>query len=108
MLLFGQPQGAPGGEAGKSNYSSLLFLLVLIVVFYLFFIRPQVKKTKDQKNFQESLAKGDNVITVGGIHGKILEVHETSVTIDTGGGAKLRVEKSALSMGTTAGQKDKK
>ncbi|PID93434.1 MAG: preprotein translocase subunit YajC [Bacteroidetes bacterium] len=95
---MGQPNTPPGGEQKGGGYTSILFLLVLIVVFYLFFIRPQVKKSKDQRNFQEGISKGDKVITVGGIHGKVVEVHETAVTIDTGNGNKLKVEKSAISM----------
>ncbi len=107
LLLMAPQQGAPNGEQTGGGYSSLIFLLVLIVIFYLFFIRPQVKKTKDQKNFQEGLSKGDKVITVGGIHGKIVELHETSVTIDAGNGNKLEVEKTAISMDNTT-PKEKK
>lgn len=92
-----QPQGAPGGEQTGNGYSSLIFLLVLIVIFYLFFIRPQVKKSKDQKNYQASLAKGDKVVTVGGIHGKIVEIQETTITVDTGNGNKMVIERTAIS-----------
>ena len=108
ILLMTPQQGAPGGEQQGGGYSSLIFLLVLIVIFYLFFIRPQVKKSKDQKNFQHGISKGDKVITIGGIHGKIVEVHETAVTIDTGNGNKLKVEKSALSMENSSASNDKK
>lgn len=108
ILLMMPQQGAPGGEEQGGGYSSLIFLLVLIVIFYLFFIRPQVKKSKDQKNFQAGISKGDKVITIGGIHGKVVEIHETAITIDTGNGNKLKVEKSAVSMENTAPAKDKK
>lgn len=104
-ILLMAPQNTPGGEPQGGGYSSLIFLLVLIVIFYLFFIRPQVKKTKDQKNFQQGIAKGDKVITVGGIHGKVIELHETSITIDTGNGGKLTVERSAISMDNTVAKK---
>jgi len=92
LILFMPQEGEKGG-----GYSSLIFLVLIIVVFYFFFIRPQMKKTKDQKKYREALKKGDKVVTIGGIHGKILEVKETTIVIDAEG-TKLRVEKSAVAM----------
>ncbi|MDB2697743.1 preprotein translocase subunit YajC [Crocinitomicaceae bacterium] len=83
-----------GGEGG----SQLVMLLLILGVFYFFMIRPQMKKQKELKKFRESLAAGDKVITIGGIHGKILEVNDTTVLLSCEGG-KLRVEKSAVSNG---------
>lgn len=89
-----------GGEEG--SWSTVLFLWVpIILVFYFFMIRPQAKKAKETKKFRESLQKGQQVVTIGGIHGKILEVTESNVLIDAGG-AKLRVEKSAISADSTS------
>jgi len=83
--------------SGTSNpYASLGFILLIIVIFYLFFIRPQIKRTKDQKKFREALKKGDKVITIGGIHGKIIEVQDTTFTIEVEGGNRLKMEKSAI------------
>jgi preprotein translocase subunit YajC len=59
-------------------------------------IRPQMKKQKELKKFREGLANGDKIVTIGGIHGKILEVADTTVLISTEGG-KMRVDKSAIS-----------
>ncbi|MBU0489148.1 MAG: preprotein translocase subunit YajC [Bacteroidetes bacterium] len=86
-------------EGGKgSGFETMIPLLLIIVVFYFFMIRPQMKKAKDQKKFRAALQKGDKIITIGGIHGKIVEVQETSFTIEVEGGMKLRIEKSAVSM----------
>jgi len=86
---------AGGGQEG--SWGTVLFLWVpIILVFYFFMIRPQSKKAKEAKKFRENLEKGQRIVTIGGIHGKILEVADTNVLIDTGGG-KLRVEKSAIS-----------
>lgn len=93
ILLMAQQQG---GAAGGGMGSSLIFLLLIFVVFYFFFIRPQVKKQKEQKAYRESLAKGQKVITIGGIHGRIVELQDTTCTIEVEGGVKLRVEKSAI------------
>lgn len=77
---------------------SFLPLVLIILVFYLFFIRPQMKKSKDQKKFREAIKKGDKIVTIGGIHGKIIEMQETTVTIEVEGQNRLRIEKSAIAM----------
>lgn len=64
---------------------------------YFFMIRPQIKKQKKAENYRDSLKKGDKIVTIGGIHGKILEVSKNTFTIDTGFDRKLKIEKSAVS-----------
>ena len=76
--------------------SSLIFLVLIFVVFYFFFIRPQVKRQKDQKKYREALAKGQKIITIGGIHGRISEIQETTCIIEVEGGNRLKIEKSAI------------
>ena len=100
ILLFAPPQGAEGGSG--SGLMSFLPLLLIIVVFYFFFIRPQMKKSKDQKKFRESLKKGDKVVTIGGLHGKIAEIDETTVTLEVGNQVRLTFEKSAIAMDTSS------
>lgn len=100
MLLFMPPQGEDGGSGG--GIMSFLPLVLIIVVFYFFFIRPQMKKSKDQKKFRESLQKGMKVVTIGGIHGKILEVGDNTVTVDVGNQVKMTFEKSAVAMDTSS------
>ncbi len=92
-------------EGGKSGgLTTYLPIILIIVVFYMFFIRPQTKKAKDQKKFREALQKGDKVVTIGGIHGKILEIKETTAIIETEGQARLKIERSAISMDSVSGQ----
>ena len=100
ILLFAQPQGTEGGSG--NSLLSFLPLILIIVVFYFFFIRPQMKKSKDQKRFRENLKKGDKVITIGGAHGKILEMDDTTVTLDMGNQVKITFEKSAIAMDNSA------
>ncbi|NOX86605.1 MAG: preprotein translocase subunit YajC [Chlorobi bacterium] len=84
-------------ESGKdSGWMSLLPLFLILIVFYFFFIRPQTKKNKEQKKFRESIKKGAKVVTIGGIHGKVAEVKETTVVLEVGNQVKMTVEKSAL------------
>ncbi|WP_109831702.1 preprotein translocase subunit YajC [Reichenbachiella versicolor] len=94
MLQFILLQAA-GSENG---YSSFIMLGVMGVVFYFFFIRPQQKKQKDQKNYAEEIKKGQLVVTLGGIHGKVAEVNDTTVTLDIDRGTKIVLEKSSISM----------
>ncbi len=83
-------------EFGGSNVIQLLFWVAIIAIFYFFMIRPQAKKAKDARKFREGLTKGTKVVTIGGIHGKVVEINETTVIMDTGA-TKLTVEKSAIS-----------
>jgi preprotein translocase subunit YajC len=94
ILLMTPPAGQGAGGGGMA--SSLIFLVLIFVVFYFFFIRPQVKRQKDQKKFREGLSKGQKIITIGGIHGRIVELQETTCTIEVEGGVKLKLEKSAV------------
>ena len=77
--------------------AQLLFFGLIFVVMYFFMIRPQVKKQKKENKFRSELSKGDQIITIGGIHGKIIELKENSVIIENYG-VKMKIEKSAISM----------
>ena len=81
--------------AGNSGASSIIMIVVMIVIFYFFMIRPNMKKQKEAKKFKENLNPGQKVVTIGGIHGKILEISETTVLIQSEG-SKLRLEMSAI------------
>ena len=101
ILLQAEGQPQPGG----SMWSSLIFIVLLIVVFWLFFIRPQSKKAKEEQKFRESLKKGDKVVTIGGFHGKVVEVKETTVIISLAPNMEVEVEKTALvQTGASVGQ----
>jgi preprotein translocase subunit YajC len=95
-ILLMAPQTT--GSGSQSSWLSFLPLILIVVVFYLFFIRPQMKRSKDQKKFRESLEKGQKVITIGGIHGRIVEIQDTTVTIEVEGQVRLRIEKSAVAL----------
>jgi preprotein translocase subunit YajC len=95
-ILLMSPQST--GSGSQSSWLSFLPLILIVVVFYLFFIRPQMKRSKDQKKFRESLEKGQKIITIGGIHGRIVEIQDTTVTIEVEGQVRLRIEKSAVAL----------
>jgi preprotein translocase subunit YajC len=75
--------------------------LLMFVVLYFFMIRPQQKRAKQEKEFESALKVGDKIITKSGLHGKVAEVAETTVVIETMAG-KLKMERSAISMEMSA------
>lgn len=79
--------------------NSMLPFLLMFVVIYFFMIRPQVKKAKNEKKFQSSLAKGNKIITTSGIHGKIVDIvdSDNTVIVEIGSG-KIKMERSSISM----------
>ena len=88
---------AANGE-DTSGMLNIAFLVAIFVIFYFFMIRPQNKKRKELQNMRESLKKGDSVITIGGIHGKVVEVKETTIVLSVDANTKIKVDKSSVSM----------
>ncbi|MFK5957743.1 MAG: preprotein translocase subunit YajC [Lutibacter sp.] len=86
-------------EMDMSSLQGMLPFLLMFLVIYLFMIRPQMKRQKNEKLFQASIAKGNKVITTSGIHGKILDIvdSDNTVIIETGAG-KIKFERSSISM----------
>ena len=78
--------------------SSLIMFGMIFAVMYFFMIRPQIKKQKQEREYRSTLKKGDSVITIGGIYGKITDVKEDAFIIEVHGGTKLKVSKTAVSM----------
>lgn len=84
-------QAAPAGGG-----STLIFITATMVVFYLFFMRPQIKKQKEARKYRENLSKGDRVVTVGGIHGKVLDINDSTVLLQVSKG-EIRVDLAGIS-----------
>lgn len=89
-------QAADGG-----GISSLILFGGVALVFYFFMIRPQQKKQKEQKKFIEEIKKGDNVVTIGGLHGKVLATDDATITLEVDKGVKLKFNRSAISQEST-------
>jgi len=90
-ILMMQPQGQD-----SNPWMSMLPLLLIIVVFYFFMIRPQMKRQKEIRKFREGLAKGDKVVTTGGIYGKITEIKETTVILEVAKDVNITVDKAGI------------
>lgn len=89
---------APLAESTQQGggWMQMVMIGLIVVVFYFFMIRPQMKRAKEQKNFRESLQKGQKIVTIGGIHGKIISMDEQTATIEVAHEIRLVVEKSAI------------
>lgn len=81
---------------GGSGWSSIIMIVLLIAIFYFMMIRPQQKKQKEIKKFREGLAKGDNVITAGGIYGKIKEISTTYIIMSIADGVTIKIDKGSV------------
>lgn len=81
--------------AGGGGLTSLLPLLLVIVVMYFFFFRPQIKRQREEKKFQQEIGKGMRVVTNSGIHGKILNIDETTIILESEN-SRLKIDRSAV------------
>lgn len=101
MLFFpvavAYAQDAPAA-GGASGLMSVIPLIILFVIFYFLLIRPQQKRAKEHKQMLTQIAKGDNVITTGGIYGKVTSVAEDAVTIEVAENVRIKVSKEAIAV----------
>ena len=85
----------------SSGLAQLFFPVAILVVFYFFLIRPEQNKKKKQSDFINNLKKGQRVVTVGGVYGKIVNIEKTVVTLDVYRGTKIQVDRNSVSLEMT-------
>lgn len=96
QILFMAP---PAGQEGGSNpIMTFVMMGLIIVVFYFFMIRPQMKRSKEQKKFRENLKAGDRIVTIGGIHARIIDIREKTAIVETVDKTRLEISREAISM----------
>ena len=97
----------PEGQSGNPILSFLPFILIIVVMYFLM-IRPQAKKQKEKQRMVDALKKGDNVVTNGGIHGKVMGFTDDNKTVivKVDDNVKLNVDKSAIGVVLPVGQKN--
>ncbi len=88
----------PAAGSNPNPVMQFLPLILIGIVFYFFMIRPQTKKMKDQKTFIENIKKGDKVVTIGGIHGKIADINEDTYLLEIENGVKMKIDKVSVSL----------
>lgn len=92
---FAQTAPAAGGDM-QSSLMGMLPLVLMFVVLYFVMIRPQMKKAKEHKNMVEALAKGDEVVTAGGLLGKVTKLTEGFLTVEVSTGVEVQLQRSAV------------
>ncbi len=88
LILQAQPTG--------NGMSSIIMMVLIFVVFYFFMIRPQTKKQKEIRKQREAMKSGDQVVTAGGIYGKVKDIKETTVTIEIADNVRIKVAKESV------------
>jgi preprotein translocase subunit YajC len=86
----------PQGLFGGGNYTMIIMMVAIFAVMWLLMIRPQQKQQKELARFRESLQKGANVVTAGGIHGTVKEVRQTTVVLEIDKGVSIEVDKTMI------------
>jgi preprotein translocase subunit YajC len=85
-----------GGATGSSQFAPVLMMVVFVAIFYFLLIRPQQKKAKDHQNMVSKLSTGDEVVTSGGILGRITDVSDSFVTIEIADSVRVKVQKGQV------------
>jgi len=93
FAMAGNAGGQPGGRPG---YEGIIMLVIMFAIFYFLLIRPQQKRAKQHKELVESLKVGDQVVTPGGIHGKVAAVQDTVVNVEVAAGVKIKVNRTSI------------
>ena len=91
--------------AGETDFSFIILIGGMFLIMYLFMIRPQMKRQKEAKTFRDGISKGDKVVTIGGVHGKVISVSDLTVMLELESG-KVRVDKTAVSPTGNADEQD--
>jgi preprotein translocase subunit YajC len=95
--------GGSAQEGGGSGMEGIVMLVIMFAIFYFLLIRPQQKRAKQHKELINNLKTGDQVVTAGGIHGKVVAVQDTIATIDIASNVRIKVNRSSI-VGTKTDQ----
>ncbi|MEP7058226.1 MAG: preprotein translocase subunit YajC [Caldimonas sp.] len=90
------PPAAAAADSPFGNLGTMLPLVLMFVVLYFVMIRPQMKRQKEHKTMVEALAKGDEVVTTGGLLGKITKIGESFIGIEIANGVEIQVQRAAV------------
>lgn len=96
FLISPAMAGAVGGASSGPAIMDFAFPVVLLVLFYFMLIRPQSKRAKEHRSMQESLAKGDEVVTDGGLMGKIINIGDNAITVQLADNLEVKVRRESI------------
>lgn len=90
---------SPNTQAEGGGYEGIIMLLIMFAIFYFLLIRPQSKRAKAHKELIAALSLGDEIVTAGGIHGKVAGLQEQIVTVEIATGVKVKINRSSVASG---------
>ncbi|MDQ6997984.1 MAG: preprotein translocase subunit YajC [Mariprofundus sp.] len=90
------PAFAEAATGGSGGFASLIPLVLIMVIFYFLLIRPQQKKLKEHRNLVDELKKGDNILTGGGLYGKVIDVKEDILKVEIADGVRINVKRDTI------------
>jgi preprotein translocase subunit YajC len=96
FLISPAMAGAVGGAPSGPGIMDFAFPVVLLVLFYFMLIRPQSKRAKEHRLMQEAIAKGDEVVTDGGLMGKIVNVGDNAITVQLADNLEVKVRRESI------------
>ncbi len=96
-LLFAQAEAPTAAAAGGNPIIGFLPLIIIFLIFYFLLIMPQQRKQKKQQEMINNLASGDEIVTLGGLHGKIVDVKAESFVLEIAPNTRVRVSRNAVS-----------
>ncbi len=96
MFLISNAYAQSAPPAAGGGDFPIVLIIAMMVVFFFVMVRPQMKRAKEQKTMLEALAKGDEVVTVGGVLGRISKLGDSYLHIETGNGVELQIQRSAI------------
>ncbi len=96
MVSEAYAMASNGGQGGGTGYEGIIMLIIMFAIFYFLLIRPQQKRAKQHRQLIEALKVGDNVVTAGGIHGKVAAVQDSVVTLEIATGVKIKLNRASI------------
>lgn len=108
VFLIGCPMQPGTGGGGGSQFAAFIPFILIFVIFYFLILRPQQKQSKQRQEMLKSIKRGDNVITSGGLYGKVLNIVDDVITLEIAKGVSVRVSRAGISgLAGTNGEDDK-
>ncbi len=96
MVSEAYAMAGQAGAGGKQGYEGIIMLVIMFAIFYMLLIRPQQKRAKQHRQLLDALTAGDQVVTAGGLHGRIVTVQENVVTIEIDKGVKVKLNRASV------------
>ena len=96
MQFLIQDAHAQGGGGGGAPFADILFIVAIFVVFYFLLIRPQQKRAKEHKKLVDEIGKGDEIVTNGGLLGKVTKVGDSFLTVEISAATEVRLQRMSV------------